>query len=224
MTSREDAFAGAPMTPARMAADILALNPNYNPPPSRHQSMAENMIALGERALAMNPIQLAPAANRPALFGPVPWGPQTVQHGSFKLAEGFGTGTPAAPVRQPERPPQAQPERTPPTADERSAGEHSEGDAHVAKNTVGFRLPGGKRVVLTDAQKSVWTAISAQRDAILRKVRAREPDWDPTPGFFETFEGAVAHEKAVIEEAEKRLRELRREEAEKWRREPGLPK
>ena len=61
MTSREDAFAGAPLTPARMAAGILALNPNYDPPPSRHQSMAENMIALGERALAMNPIRLAPA-------------------------------------------------------------------------------------------------------------------------------------------------------------------
>lgn len=75
------------ISPRAAAAALQSLNPGYVPPPSRSQIMAENLMAAGERALAMNPTRLAsPAqveANQHAMYGAragtgKPWWESTV--------------------------------------------------------------------------------------------------------------------------------------------------
>ncbi|MGI9387506.1 MAG: hypothetical protein ACR2OX_08750 [Methyloligellaceae bacterium] len=64
---------GARLNPRAAAQALQSLSPGQVPPRSRSQTMAENLMAVGERALAMNPIRLASAVQRramqPAMYG-----------------------------------------------------------------------------------------------------------------------------------------------------------
>ena len=48
-------------------------------------------------------------------------------------------------------------------------------------------------------------------DEAARRLRVLEPDWKPTPGVYETPEGAIAQIESELREAETRYREILRD-------------
>ncbi len=56
-----------------------------------------------------------------------------------------------------------------------------------------------------------YSIAEAQAREALRRVRVRDPDWEPTPSLIETAEGAIRAREGELAEASARLRELLRD-------------
>lgn len=60
----------------------------------------------------------------------------------------------------------------------------------------------------TPAQQARLQQSAEQANAIIARVRQIDPNWRPTPGLFQTTEGAIAHNSAIAKEAARRLGDL----------------
>ncbi len=60
----------------------------------------------------------------------------------------------------------------------------------------------------TPGQQAELVAAQARADAAIARVRERLPNWQPTPSFYETINGAVSANRAMAAEAESYLRLL----------------
>jgi len=64
---------------------------------------------------------------------------------------------------------------------------------------------------MTPAQAARYQVAEALAKQALRRVRDRDPDWEPTPSLIETAEGAIRAREGELAEASARLRELLRD-------------
>lgn len=84
-------------------------------------------------------------------------------------------------------------------------------ETRIAQARTGGRGRPGGLPEMTPAQAARYSIAEAQAREALRRVRARDPDWTPTPSLTETAEGAIRAREGEAAEATARLRELLRD-------------
>lgn len=83
------------------------------------------------------------------------------------------------------------------------AGSGRESGRWTSTGGVVATMPGA-----TPAQQARLQASADHANAIVARVRQIDPNWRPTPSAFQTVEGAIAHNKAVAQEAARRIGDL----------------